>query len=147
LLSKAVDDMNYIFLFCVIFINFIFLSSFRLLYRKSLGLTPIGGAMIGCYYFIAIPLTLIGLNMGFSYEFGIEDGWLSVDLYNIDFAYPFFYIFFSLLLVNLAFIFMSIFYENNLSFLHGLKKYQQTCDRVTGTTPAPVPGESERLEE
>jgi hypothetical protein len=31
--------------------------------------------------------------------------------------------------------------------LHGLKKYQQTCDRVTGTTPAPVPGESERLEE
>ena len=64
--------------------------------------------MVGIYYFICIPFSIIALNMGYSIKFGVEGAWGTIDLNEAEFIFPFLFIFISLILLCITFLALTL---------------------------------------
>lgn len=92
----------YIFyLTIMLIVNISFVVCFKIIFKKSLSISPIGGWILGLFYFICLPLTLITINHGYTIKFGIVGDWGSVRLNDPSYFWPFIFITTTLILVSI----------------------------------------------
>lgn len=107
--------MSPLFILCAILVNVLFIACFRRLYSRSLGISMLGAWVVGVYYFICIPYTLIALNNGYEIKWGATGPWTSVDLNHHSFFYPFMFISFSQAFMCVLLLMITLNPGNNIS--------------------------------